>query len=252
MTTFSIENFCCRATDADAAAVRRDFLASGLALVDEHARADVVVLNTCTVTAAADAQAREAVRKIHRTNPGARVVVTGCYAQRAPEEIAGLKGVDFVVGNSHQTEIARLVCASLDSQDALSSGIRARSSSEVFFPLAEIDREPMSLARGPAKILTGDIFAQVAVHAAPAEFAKSGRTRPILKIQDGCNNRCSYCVIPFVRGKSRSLPPDSVVSEIWKLVGAGAKEVVLSGINLGSYGRDLTPRGGLIDTARRR
>ena len=118
MTTFSIENFGCRATDADAAALRRDFLASGLALVDEHARADVVVLNTCTVTAAADAQAREAVRKIHRTNPGARVVVTGCYAQRAPEEIAGLEGVDFVVGNSHQTEIARLVCASLDSNES--------------------------------------------------------------------------------------------------------------------------------------
>jgi threonylcarbamoyladenosine tRNA methylthiotransferase MtaB len=251
MTTFSIENFGCRATDADAAALRRDFLASGLALVDEHARADVVVLNTCTVTAAADAQAREAVRKVHRVNPGARVVVTGCYAQRAPEEIARLEGVDFVVGNSHQTEIARLVCASLDSHAAPSSGIHAPSSTNGFFPLAEIDREPMSLARGPAKILTGDIFAQAAVQVAPAEFAESGRTRPILKIQDGCNNRCSYCVIPFVRGKSRSLPPDSVIAEIRKLVDAGAKEVVLSGINLGSYGRDLTPRAELIKTVRR-
>ena len=109
----------------------------------------------------------------------------------------------------------------------------------------------MSLARGPAKILTGDIFAQAAVQIAPAEFAESGRTRPILKIQDGCNNRCSYCVIPFVRGKSRSLPPDSVVAEIRKLVEAGAKEVVLSGINLGSYGRDLTPRAELVTTVRR-
>jgi threonylcarbamoyladenosine tRNA methylthiotransferase MtaB len=251
MTTFSIENFGCRATGADAAALRRDFLASGLALVDEHARADVVVLNTCTVTAAADAQAREAVRKIHRANPGARVVVTGCYAQRAPEEIARLEGVDFVVGNSHQTEIARLVCTSVDSQPGPSSGLHARSSSEGFFPLAEIDREPMSLARGPAKILTGDIFEQVAVQVAPAEFADSGRTRPILKIQDGCNNRCSYCVIPFVRGKSRSLPPDLVIAEIRKLVDAGAKEVVLSGINLGSYGRDRTPRAELVKTVRR-
>lgn len=251
MTTFSIENFGCRATDADAAALRRDFLASGLALVDEHARADVVVLNTCTVTAAADAQAREAVRKIHRANPGARIVVTGCYAQRAPEEIARLEGVDFVVGNSHQTEIARLVCASLGSQAAPSSGIHPPSSTDGFFPLAEIDREPMSLARGPAKILTGDIFAQVAVQVAPAEFADSGRTRPILKIQDGCNNRCSYCVIPFVRGKSRSLPPDSVIAEIRKLVEAGAKEVVLSGINLGSYGRELAPRAELVTTVRR-
>ena len=251
MTTFSIENFGCRATDADAAALRRDFLASGLALVDEHAQADVVVLNTCTVTAAADAQAREAVRKIRRANPTARVVVTGCYAQRAPEEIAGLEGVDFVVGNSHQTQIARLVCASLDSQAAPSPGIQPPSFSEIFFPLEEIDREPMSLARGPAKILTGDIFEQTAVQIAPAEFAESGRTRPILKIQDGCNNRCSYCVIPFVRGKSRSLPPDAVIAEVRNLVDAGAKEVVLSGINLGSYGRDLAPRAELINTARR-
>ena len=251
MTTFSIENFGCRATDADAAALRRDFLASGLALVDEHACADVVVLNTCTVTAAADAQAREAVRKIRRANPGARVVVTGCYAQRAPEEIARIEGVDFVVGNSHQTQIARLVCASLDSQAASSPRIRLPSSPEGFFPLAEIDREPMSLARGPAKILTGDIFEQTAVQIAPAEFAESGRTRPILKIQDGCNNRCSYCVIPFVRGKSRSLPPDAVIAEVRNLVAAGAKEVVLSGINLGSYGRDLAPRAELIHTARR-
>ena len=251
MTTFSIENFGCRATDADAAALRRDFVASGLALVEGHARADVVVLNTCTVTAAADAQAREAVRKIHRANPGARVVVTGCYAQRAPEEIAQLEGVDFVVGNSHQTQIARLVCALLDSPAAPSSGIRPPDSSEDFFPLAEIDREPMSLARGPAKILTGDIFEQAAVQIAPAEFEDSGRTRPILKIQDGCNNRCSYCVIPFVRGKSRSLPPDVVIAEVRNLVDAGAKEVVLSGINLGSYGRDLAPRAELINTVRR-
>jgi threonylcarbamoyladenosine tRNA methylthiotransferase MtaB len=248
MTTFSIENFGCRATEADAAALRRDFLASGLALVEEHFHADVVVLNTCTVTAAADAQAREAVRKIHRRNPGARVVVTGCYAQRAPEEIARLEGVDFVVGNSHQTEIARLVCASLDLPAASSSCGTARGSAETFVALAEIDCESMTLARGPAKILTGDIFAQAAVQIAPAEFADCGRTRPVLKIQDGCNNRCSYCVIPFVRGKSRSLPPDFVIAEIRKLVDAGAKEVVLSGINLGSYGRDLSPRVELVKT----
>src|ERR1700751_2545954 len=109
MTTFSIENFGCRATDADAAALRRDLLEHGLALLDEHARADVVVLNTCTVTSAADSQARDAVRKIHRANPSARIVVTGCYAQRAPEELASLDGVWWVIGNSHQAEIPRVI-----------------------------------------------------------------------------------------------------------------------------------------------
>src|ERR1700685_2106272 len=255
MTTFSIDNFGCRATDADAAALRRDLLAHGLALVRDPARADVVVLNTCTVPAGADAQAREAVRKIHRANPAARIVVTGCYAQRAPEEIAAIEGVEFVVGNSHQTEIARLICGTaLESSRAMAPvepAADGASGAAGFFPLASIDREAMSLARGPAKILTGDIFAQTTVAIAPAEFGESGRTRPILKIQDGCNNRCSYCVIPFVRGRSRSLPPDVVIAEVRALVDSGAKEVVLSGINLGSYGRDLSPRAELVGTAGR-
>src|ERR1700683_4478890 len=109
----------------------------------------------------------------------------------------------------------------------------------------------MSRARGPAKILTGDIFAQLTVQIAPAALMAGDRTRPILKIQDGCNNRCSYCVIPFVRGRSRSLPSDEVLREAWALCDAGAKEIVLSGINLGSYGRDLSPRAELAAVVQR-
>jgi len=241
--TFSIENFGCRATDADASAIRAKLLAGGLALAPDHSAADVVVLNTCTVTAAADAQAREAVRKIHRANPGARIVVTGCYAQRAPEELAVLDGVAWVVGNSHQSEIPGLVL------EPASAAHAARD----FVPLSRLADETLSLAHGPAKILTGDILAQTALPVAPASngHAETDRTRPILKIQDGCNNRCSYCVIPFVRGRSRSLPPSAVVNEVQNLVAAGAKEIVLSGINLGSYGRDLSPRAALEDLVRR-
>lgn len=238
MTTFSIQNFGCRATDADAASLRQQLLATGLAVVDEHSGADIVVLNTCTVTASADAEARETVRKVHRANPLARIVVTGCYAQRAPEEIAELPGVTLVVGNSHMREIPRLVSdpASHDAQQS----IRAAD----FVSLAQI-ADPFSLVRGPAKILTSDIFAQETISAMPAATLHAGRTRPILKIQDGCNNRCSYCVIPFVRGRNRSLPPEAVIHETRRLLSAGAKEIVLSGINLGSYGRDLHPRADL-------
>ncbi len=240
MATFSIENFGCRATEADAAALRRELLAGGLTLACDHASADVVVLNTCTVTAAADSQAREAVRKIHRVNPGARIVVTGCYAQRAPEELAAIKGVAWVVGNSHQAEIPGIV-----------RGFASRPGIADFVPAAALDDDAMSLARGAAKILTGDIFAQSTVQIAPAALMAGDRTRPILKIQDGCNNRCSYCVIPFVRGRSRSLPPDEVIAEVRALMGVGAKEIVLSGINLGSYGRDLAPRAALGEVVRR-
>jgi threonylcarbamoyladenosine tRNA methylthiotransferase MtaB len=242
VATFSIENFGCRATDADAAALRRSLLASGLSLLDDHQYADFVVLNSCTVTAAADAQARDAVRKIHRSNPEARIIVTGCYAQRAPEEIAPLDGVAWVVGNSHQSEIPGLLRDFRGKQPPATTD---------FVALSALNTDAMSLERGPAKILTGDIFAQASVQVAPHDGLAGDRTRPILKIQDGCNNRCSYCVIPFVRGRSRSLAPDVVVGEVRKLVDAGAKEIVLSGINLGSYGRDFRPRTALVDVVRR-
>ncbi len=109
MATFSLENFGCRATEADAAAMRRALRSAGWTMLEQHASAEVVVLNTCTVTSAADSQARDAVRKIHRANPAARILVTGCYAQRAPEDLAQLPGVSWVVGNSHQTEIPGLL-----------------------------------------------------------------------------------------------------------------------------------------------
>jgi threonylcarbamoyladenosine tRNA methylthiotransferase MtaB len=247
MPSFTIENFGCRATEADAAALRRELLASGLTLASEHADADFVVLNTCTVTSAADSQAREAVRKIHRANPAARIVVTGCYAQRAPEELAAIEGISWVVGNSHQAEIPGLIREFAH----LRSASEIRPQGPDFVAVERLNDDPMSLARGPAKILTGDIFAQTSVQVAPIDQIVGDRTRPILKIQDGCNNRCSYCVIPFVRGRSRSLQPHGVVAEVRKLVAAGVKEVVLSGINLGSYGRDLSPRANLVGVVRR-
>lgn len=233
MPIFSIQNFGCRATEADAAWLRQSLLSRGLTLTDDHSAVDVVVLNTCTVTASAEAQAREAVRKIHRINPSARIVVSGCYAQRAPEEVAQLPGVSLVVGNSHIAEIPGIV-----SHLAFTP-----SSGRDFVAISEI-AEPLSLARGPAKILTSDIFAS-AISLPGSGSADGDRTRPILKIQDGCNHRCSYCIIPFVRGRSRSVPPDAVVEQIRDLVDRGAKEIVLSGINLGSYGRDLSLRTGL-------
>ena len=214
-------------------------LAEGMIPAPAHGSADVVLLNTCTVTAAADSQAREAIRKIHRANPAARIVVTGCYAQRAPEELAAMEGVSWVVGNSHQSEIPHLV-SELPAPASLTRE-KAPGGTD-FISLEQLQEGEMSLSRGPAKILTGDIFAQTVLQPGPTPLPDGDRTRPILKIQDGCSNRCSYCVIPLVRGRSRSLPPDFVITEVKKVVRGGAKEIVLSGINLGSYGRDLNPR----------
>jgi len=252
MATYWLENFGCRATQADAAAIERQLVERGAQRVPA-ADAQLVVVNTCTVTAAADAQAREAIRSIHARNPAARILATGCYAQRAPEELAALPGVEWVVGNSHQQQIGALaagVCGPSDAWQA--SGPASGSDLQGFVSLDTLtagNAGRIPLPRAP-KILTGNIF-EATEFAAPSAGRAMGtlhaRTRPVLKIQDGCNQRCSYCVIPFVRGRSRSLPPAEVLEQVQQLVAAGAKEVVLSGINLGSWGRDLTPRAAFRD-----
>jgi threonylcarbamoyladenosine tRNA methylthiotransferase MtaB len=243
MPSFYIEQFGCRATQADAAALERQLLGCGCSATSDFSTADFVVVNTCTVTAAADAQARDAIRKIHLRNPAARLIVTGCYAQRAPEELANLPGVSQVVGNSHKPQIPAIV----DQWQGSPSNNGFVPATTLHSGLASAD----SLHSHRAKILTGDIFAQTTLLAAPVFGGENNHTRPILKIQDGCNSRCSYCVIPFVRGKSRSLPPLQVIDEIRQLADSGYREVVLSGINLGMYGRDLSPRVAFEDLLRR-
>jgi threonylcarbamoyladenosine tRNA methylthiotransferase MtaB len=251
MATFFIEQFGCRATQADAAAIERQLCDRGYIACADAGCADVVVVNTCTVTGSADLQARQAIQAVHRENPAARIVVTGCYAQRAPEELAKLKGVAWVVGNSHKPEIPRLIeeMAPVSARD--SSGVALLATVAHGEPLVSIVDNPLSIEQGPAKILTGDILSQREFLVAPLEGGEAGHTRPVLKIQDGCDSRCSYCVIPQVRGRSRSLPTDRVLAEIRGLAERGAREVVLSGIDLGNYGRDLNPRTDLEGVLRR-
>jgi threonylcarbamoyladenosine tRNA methylthiotransferase MtaB len=241
MATFHIEHFGCRATQADAAAIERQLLERGFAHAGQPQAADVVVVNTCTVTQDADATARQAIRRLHRENPAARIVVTGCYAQRAPEELAQLEGVTWVVGNSHRPEIPGLV-----AQAFLPVGVRSLVQIRDTQPRMSVLRPPQILAES----LDGRKFTELLL-TQPRMTVPLDATRPILKIQDGCNNRCAYCVIPFVRGRSRSLAPAEVVDEIRRLCDGGYQEVVLSGINLGSYGRDLAPRVEFADLVRR-
>ncbi len=269
MPTFFIEQFGCRATQADGAALEHQLLQRGCTSVREAATADFVVVNTCTVTASADAQARDAIRKLHAANPKVRVIVTGCYAQRAPEELAALPGVSWVVGNSHKPQIPQLVDSLSVAAPTISSNdfVPATKPAEPakfagdFFPAAALHYdstvpfhssvEAQHVAPHLAKILTGDIFEQHALLSAPVLGGEGNHTRPTLKIQDGCNSRCSFCVIPFVRGRSRSLPPEDVIRELQRLSEAGYHEIVLSGINLGTYGRDLSPRVEFEDLLRR-
>jgi len=216
---FWIRNFGCRASQADGAAIEAGLAARGFAGTPDASDAGLIILNTCTVTATADDEVRQTVRRMHRQHPEARIVVTGCYAQRAPEELAAMDGVALVVGNSHKTQIPDLV---------------SRGSFHDYH----------------GQIAIGDIFEQRDFLSASVDDAAGERTRPNLKIQDGCNNRCSFCIIPFVRGRSRSAPAEQVIAQVRSLA-AKYREVVLSGINLGRWGRDFPGRVRLADLIRR-
>jgi threonylcarbamoyladenosine tRNA methylthiotransferase MtaB len=222
--SFYVENFGCRATQADGAAIERQLLDRGLTRASSAVEAEVVVLNTCTVTASADQDARASIRRIHRSNPDTKILVTGCYAQRAPEELSTLPGVSLVVGNSHKHAVADYAAPLGGAQG--------------FVPLANL------ATAQDQNIVIGNIFAHSELMAAPVfEGADpTEKTRPNLKVQDGCNNRCSFCIIPFVRGRSRSLQLGDVIRETNDLVARGYREIVLSGINLGRWGRDLSQR----------
>ncbi len=216
MRKFLVHNFGCRATQADGAALEGMLRKQGMESVGLATDADLVILNTCTVTATADDEVRQVTRRVHRENPDARILVTGCYAQRAPEQLAALPGVHWVVGNSHKIHIPDLVAEGTPYH---------------------------------GQIHVGDIFAQQELLTAPVEDAAGDRSRPNLKIQDGCNNRCSFCIIPSVRGRSRSAQVETVLQQVRHLA-AKYKEIVLSGINLGRWGRDLEGRLRLADLLR--
>jgi threonylcarbamoyladenosine tRNA methylthiotransferase MtaB len=242
---YFIQNFGCRATQADGAALEQQFEQLGLDRALTAEQASVVVLNTCTVTAAADQDARAAIRRVRRQNPEAKIVVTGCYAQRAPEEIAALPGVSVVVGNSHKHRLAQIALHGRDEHDHSRRSAAAESELIPLSALTPAGLSPSGADHDGGSIFVSDIFAHTELLAAPV-FESAGssregeRTRPNLKIQDGCDNRCSFCVIPYVRGQSRSLQPARILDEVRALVVAGYREVVLSGINLGRWGRDLT------------
>lgn len=218
--SFHIINFGCRATQADGAAIAEELSSHQLEQASSWANSDLIIINTCTVTQSADADARQMIRRVHRQNPKARILVTGCYAQRAPETLAQIEGVSCVAGNSHKDRLVALA-------------------------LAGASQPPHSEAGG-APIHCSDIFEARRLEAA-VDAGGNNKTRPVLKIQDGCNQRCSYCIVPFVRGNSRSLPAAQVLRQISHLAGQGYKEIVLTGIHLGAYGRDLRPPTNLAE-----
>jgi threonylcarbamoyladenosine tRNA methylthiotransferase MtaB len=256
MGGFHVKNFGCRAARADGEAVGDRLRADGMT-EEKPSAADVVVVNTCSVTAEADREARAYIRRTHRLNPAAKIVVTGCYAQRAPGELSDLAGVAAVVGNSHKG-LAPGIVLQLGA-----SGNVQRSPAAEQFSVSQADspveapsflslQSVLGASAGKAAVWVDDRFAHSFLE--EAQLTPGAQTRPNLKIQEGCGNRCTFCVIPQTRGSSRSLPAEAVLRQVEGFVAAGGHELVLSGINLGRWGRELPatlPRLSLANLARR-
>ena len=217
--TFFVTNFGCRASQSEGASIQQELLDSDATASESPYSADVVIVNSCTVTAEADRDVRQTIRRIASHNPSAKIIVTGCYAQRAPQELAKFPQVRYVVGNSHKPMVAEIASNLFDEEFC---------------------------THGRAEVLCSSIFLERELK--PAMHPGSGgRTRAVVKVQDGCNANCSFCIIPSVRGRSRSIEPEAALSEIRELVDRGYKEIVLSGIHLGTYGRDLHPNHSLYE-----
>lgn len=200
----------CRLNQAETDALEAQLRQAGHEIVATAEEAEWVVINSCTITHQADADARRAVRRAKRANPSARVLVTGCYANADPEGLAALPGVDAVLGNGDKARLEEALRTDPPRPDGAWVSVSSLRRARTMTPL-----EPARLRR---------------------------RSRPLLKIQDGCNYRCSFCIVPQVRGPSRSHTLDTVRRQVATLVEQGAAEVVLTGVHLGTWGRDVRPR----------
>ena len=204
--TVAIRTQGCKLNQADSDMLARRFAAAGYRLVQSPAKADVFVLNTCTVTSTADSKARQALRAAARANPHALIVATGCYAQRSRDELSQVEGVSLVVGNTEKAELPAMVTALLEQRNT-GANSHPRVSSALDYSV-----QPAANIR---------------------------RNRSMVKIQEGCDQVCAYCIVPKVRGRERSIPPESLVEQINQRVAEGCLEVVLTGTQLGTYGFDI-------------
>ncbi|HHX01478.1 MAG TPA: tRNA (N(6)-L-threonylcarbamoyladenosine(37)-C(2))-methylthiotransferase MtaB [Firmicutes bacterium] len=204
----------CKVNQYDSEAITAQFRARGYEVVDfNQTGADVYIINTCTVTNISDHKSRQMIRRAHRNNPEAKIVVVGCLAQTNPDQVKSLPGVNLIIGTDQRSRIVELV---------------------------------EQIALHEQGIVVGDIL-QVRKFEELNAIAFEGRTRAYLKIQDGCNQYCSYCKVPYARGPSRSRPVASVLEQVADIVKQGYREIVLTGVHLGGYGHDLKPASSLSD-----
>jgi len=217
MYTVSFRTFGCKLNQSETAAMVKDFIDRGYRVLPANRGADVFVLNTCTVTGRSDAKCRQAIRHALKLNPASTVIVVGCYSQVAARQLKKIHGVDYILGTSEKHHVFDYVSGPGKQDDP--------------------------------QIAIGQIENAKKAESRIGEYLE--HTRAFLKIQDGCDNRCSYCVVPLARGPSRSVPPDDILRQADTLSSRGYKEIVLTGVHIGKYGKDLEPKQSLSQLLRR-
>lgn len=218
MKTVAFTTLGCRVNQYDTDAMRGLFLQNGYTTVDFDDKADIYVINTCSVTNMGERKSRQLIRKAKRTNENAYIIVTGCYAQLAPDAIAAIEGVNLVIGTNNRHRIVELV-EQLDSTEKQISVVR-------------------------------NIMEQATFEEMPLYGNEIDKVRAFMKIQEGCNNYCTFCIIPYTRGKLKSRRLEDIISEAKRLVDHGYREIVLTGIHLGNYGIELPEKTTLADVVK--
>lgn len=210
----------CKLNFAESSALGKALLARGHERAGRDEEADLCIINTCSVTDAADHKDRQIIHRIRRQNPHAILIVTGCYAQLKPTEIAHIEGVDYVLGQNEKFQILEFIRSLELRVESLEKGtVESQKTKDCIFtsPIREVE----------------DFY---------GAYSKDDRTRCFLKVQDGCNYFCSYCTIPLARGKSRNAPIATIVTQAQEAIDGGAKEIILSGVNIGDFGRSTNER----------
>ena len=221
----------CKLNFAESSAIGKALLQRGHTRAKQGEEADICVINTCSVTDNADHKDRQTIHRIHRQNPNAIIIVTGCYAQLQPEQIAQIEGVDYVLGQNEKYDIPALIQA-LESD--VTKATMGRSQSELLDAPMELLARGDEAIRREAEVSVCAIREVEEFHGA---YSKDDRTRCFLKVQDGCNYFCTYCTIPYARGKSRNPKIEEVVKDAQEAISQGAKEIILTGVNIGDFGR---------------
>ena len=224
--------FGCKLNYAETSTYERGFVENGLTVVPWEEAADAYLVNTCSVTERAEKKCRNAIRRMHRLSPEARIIVTGCYAELRKESLQAMPGVALVFGAKEKTKVVKDTLALLRSGDGTAgAGLAAEPADgcpQVPGAADARTTEPVAAAAGPARAGAGDIL---------EAYSSGERTRSFLKVQDGCNNFCAYCTVPYARGESRNIPICELVKQAEAIAATGVREIVLTGVNTGDFGR---------------